>query len=184
MRVERSEILSPEDYEPRRDALRARAMEEKRARRVHLGPVLTFLFENAATMRYQVQEMVRAERLRRPEEIQHEVDTYNEVLGGVGELGCTLLVELSDPAERDARLRAWLDLPGRLYARLADGRKVRPTYDRRQVGEDRLSSVQYLKFPVGGATPVAIGCDLPALAGEVALSDEQRRALEADLRAG
>ena len=184
MRVERSDILSWEEYEPRRDAIRARAMEEKRVRRVHLGPALTFLFENAATMRYQVQEMVRVERLRRPEEIQHEVDTYNEVLGGAGELGCTLLVELPDPAERDARLRAWLDLPGHLYLRLADGRAVRPVHDGRQVGEDRLSSVQYLKFPVGGATPVAVGCDLPALAGEAPLSDEQRRALAADLRAG
>ena len=111
MRVDRSEILSFEEYEPRRGAIRAAAMEEKRVRRVHLGPVLTFLFENAATMRYQVQEMVRAERLRRPEEIQHEVDTYNEVLGGVGELGCSLLVELTDPAERDVKLRAWRGLP-------------------------------------------------------------------------
>ena len=184
MRVDRSEILSFEEYEPRRGAIRAAAMEEKRVRRVHLGPVLTFLFENAATMRYQVQEMVRAERLRKPEEIQHEVDTYNEVLGGVGELGCSLLVELTDPAERDRKLRAWRGLPEHLYARLEDGRKVRPVYDRRQVGEDRLSSVQYLRFPVGGATPVAVGCDLPALAGEVPLTDEQRRALAADLRAG
>jgi hypothetical protein len=183
MKIRTSEILPYDDYELRRDALRARAMEEKRPRRVHVGPVLTFLFENAATIRYQVQEMVRAERMRRPEEIQHEVDTYNELLGGPGELGCSLLVELTDPRERDEKLRAWKGLPAHLYVRLADGRKVRPVFDPRQVGEDRLSSVQYLRFPVGGATPIAVGCDLAPLAGEAALTPAQRAALEADLRA-
>jgi len=182
MKIDRSEILTFEEYEPRREAIRARAMEEKRTRRVHLG-ALTFLFENVVTMRYQVQEMVRAERMRKPEEIQHEVDTYNEVLGSAGELGCSLLIEITDPQERDEKLRAWTGLPEHLYVKLEDGRKVRPVYDRRQVGEDRLSSVQYLKFPVGGANPVAVGCDLPGIAGEVALTAEQRRALETDLRA-
>jgi hypothetical protein len=183
MKIDRAEILPYEEYEARRDAIRARVMEEKRVRRIHLGPALTFLFENASTIRYQVQEMVRVERMRKPEEIQHEVDTYNEVLGGPGELGCSLLIEITDPDERDQKLRAWTGLPEHLYVKLEDGRKVRPVYDRRQVGRDRLSSVQYLKFPVGGAAPVAVGCDLPAIAGEVALTAEQRRALEGDLRA-
>jgi hypothetical protein len=181
MRIERSELLPSEEYEARRAAIRARAMEEKRERRVHLGPALTFLFENEVTMRYQVQEMVRAERMRRPEDVQHEVDTYNEVLGAPGELGCSLLIEIAAPEERDEKLRAWLELPEHVYVKLEDGRKVRPVYDRRQVGEDRLSSVQYLKFPLGGAAPVAVGCDLPSIDAEVALTAGQRRALEADL---
>ncbi len=183
MKIDASEILPFEEYEPRRDLIRARVMEEKRLRRVHVGEALTFLFENATTMRYQVQEMVRAERLQKPEEIRHEVDTYNEVLGAAGELGCSLLIEIAEPKERDEKLRAWLGLPEHLYVKLEDGRRVRPAYDRRQVGEDRLSSVQYLKFPVGGAVPVAVGCDLPDIAAEVALTPEQRRALQADLRA-
>jgi hypothetical protein len=181
MQVTRSEILALEDYEARRPALRAEILDEKRRRRVHAGP-LTFLFENRATVRYQVHEMVRAEGLRREEDIQHELATYNELLGGPGELGCSLLVELTEPAERDRQLRAWRDLPGRLYARLPDGRRVRPTYDARQVGEDRLSSVQYLKFPVGAVAPVAIGSDLPELTVEVGLTAEQRAALAKDLQ--
>jgi hypothetical protein len=183
MNVRRSEILRLEEYDTRREAIRARVLEEKRRRRVHLGP-LTFLFENADTVRYQVQEMVRTERLYREAEIQHEVDTYNELLGGPGELGCSLLIEIVDPAERDAKLRAWRGLPEHLYAKLADGRRVRPVFDARQVGDDRLSSVQYLKFPVGEGAPVALGCDLPALSAEVALTPEQRAALQADLGAG
>ena len=181
MSIQRSEILSLEEYDARRDAIRASVMEEKRRRRVHVGP-LTFLFENRETIRYQVQEMVRAERLYREAEIQHELDTYNELLGGPGELGCSLLIELTDPHERDAKLRAWRGLPAHLYVRLLDGRRVRPLYDPRQVGEDRLSSVQYLKFPVGDGAPVAVGSDLPGLEAETVLAPEQRAALEADLR--
>jgi hypothetical protein len=181
-RVERAEILRLEDYDARRPGIRARVIDEKRRRRVHVGP-LTFLFENADTVRYQVQEMVRAERLYRDEEIQHELDTYNDLLGGPGELGCSLLIELTDPADRDAKLRAWRGLPAHLYARLAGGRRVRPRFDARQVGDDRLSSVQYLKFPVGGEAPVALGCDLPELTLEMPLGPDQRAALQEDLGA-
>jgi hypothetical protein len=182
MRVARSEILGLQEYDARRGEIRASALEAKARRRVHAGP-LTFLFENRETVRYQVQEMARAERLYREEEIQHELETCNELLGGPGELGCSLLIELTDPAERDRKLRAWRGLPARLYAKLADGRKVRASYDARQVGDDRLSSVQYLKFAVGDEAPVAIGCDLDGLAVEAALTPEQRGALQADLAA-
>ena len=91
-KVERTELLGLEAYELRREAIRAEVLEVKRRRRVHVGGVLTFLFENADTVRYQVQEMARVERLFREEELRHELDTYNELLGGPGELGCTLLI--------------------------------------------------------------------------------------------
>ena len=146
-----------------------------------MGGALTFLFENTATIRYQVQEMVRAERMRREPEILHELETYNELLGGPGELGVVLLIEITDPAERDRKLREWLGLLPALYARLEDGTRVRPRFDPRQVGEDRLSSVQYLKFDVGGRSPVALGSDLPAFTVEAVLTEAQRDALREDL---
>jgi uncharacterized protein DUF3501 len=180
-KVQRSDIIPLEQYDARRDEVRASAMKAKAARRVHLGPELTFLFENPETVRYQVQEMARAERLFRPEEIQHELDTYNELLGGPGELGCSLLIEITDPAERDVKLRAWKDLPRHLYAKTTDGRRAPARFDARQIGDDRLSSVQYLKFEVGGEPPLVLGCDLPDLTVEAPLSSEQRAALAADL---
>ena len=182
-RVARAELLGLKEYDEQRDAIRAQVLAVKRARRVHLGDALTFLFENPETVRYQIQEMLRAERLYREPEVLHELETYNELLGGPGELGCTLLVEIAEPAERDRKLRAWLALPDHLYARLPSGRRVRATYDHRQIGSDRLSSVQYLRFAVEGEAPVALGSDLPALTVEVALSPEQRDALAADLAA-
>jgi hypothetical protein len=179
--VRREEIMSLDAYQASREEIRRAILEAKRRRRVSAG-VLTFLFENTATMRYQVQEMARAEHMTREADIQHELETYNELLGAKGELGVSLLIEVPDPAERDRRLREWLELPGHLYLRLEGGEKVRPRFDARQVGTDRLSSVQYLKFDVGGRVPVAAGADLPALAVEALLDPEQRKALEDDLR--
>lgn len=180
-RVQRNELLDWITYDERRPQIRAEMMATKAARRIHLGESLTFLFENTATTRYRIQEMMRAERMVREADIQHELDTYNALLGGPGELAASLLIELDDPAVRAEKLRAWRDLPQRLYAKLADGRRVRPTFDAGQVGDDRLSSVQYLKFEVGGSAPVALGCDHPLLTLEAKLTEEERAVLQEDL---
>lgn len=180
--VPRNEILDWVTYSEQRDALRPAALAAKDARRVSIGDgTLVMLFENQDTVRYQVHEMLRTERIVREADILHELATYNELLGGPGALGCTLLIGIDDPAVRDEKLRAWLDLPQHLYAELPGGRRVRPTFDARQVGEDRLSSVQYLQFDVGGEVPVAVGSDLPELQVRAELSEPQRAALAEDL---
>lgn len=181
--VDRREILDYVSYEERRDEIRRSAMETKALRRIHVGPYLTFLFENRDTVRYQIQEMTRTERMVKEADIQHEIATYNELLGGPGELGCTLLIEIDDPAARAVKLAKWLELPDHLYAKLEDGSKVRAVFDARQVGDKRVSSVQYLRFPLGGRVPVALGSDLddPEVGVEAVLTPEQRAALGADL---
>ena len=182
--IQRTEILDYMTYSERRDTLRPVVLKEKAARRVHLGSYLTFLFENQATIRYQIQEMVLHERLVREADIEHEIETYGELLGGAGELGCTLLIEIDDPAGRDEKLRRWMGLNESLYLRLEDGGEAPAQWDPRQVGDDRLSSVQYLRFDTGGVAPVGIGCrfDDPELALESALDERQRAALSADLQ--
>jgi Protein of unknown function (DUF3501) len=180
--VARGELLDLTAYEKARPRIRERVIEVKAPRRVHLGDFLTFLFENPETVRYQIQEMLRAERIVDEAAIAHELETYNELLGKPGELGCALLIEIDDPAVRDAKLREWLLLPEHLYLVTASGKRVRASYDPRQVGADRLSSVQYLKFDVQGEAPVAVGSDLPGLALEAALGPEQQAALAEDLR--
>src|SRR5207244_11514598 len=94
-----------------RAQFRADVMKAKELRRIHIGEYLTLLFENHLTVRYQIQEMVRAERIVRESDIVYEIDTYNELLGDEGKLGCTLLIEIEDPALRDRKLRAWRHLP-------------------------------------------------------------------------
>jgi hypothetical protein len=180
-KVERSEIVDFATYGDQREAYRKVVLEIKRVRRIHVGEYLTFLFENAETIRYQIQEIMRAERIVREADVANEIATYNGLLGDAGELGCVLLIEIDDKAERDQLLRRWQSLPKHLYVRCADGRKVAARYDAAQVDEEKISSVQYLKFAVGAGVPVAVGCDHPALTADAVLTDEQRAALMLDL---
>lgn len=182
-KVRREHILDLAAYEAERPHSRQQAFAAKSRRRVHLGDHLTFLFENFVTIRYQIQEMLRSEGRSSEQDIEHEIATYNELLGEPGELGCTLLIEIEDPVERDRKLREWLALPEHVYLELAGGDIARAVYDPRQVGADRLSSVQYLKFHCGGSVPVAIGCDLPGMLLSNALTPAQRGALAEDLAA-
>ena len=179
--VRREEIVDFETYRETREAYRTKVLTIKAKRRIHVGAYLTFLFENHETIRYQVQEMMLAERIVKEAEILHELQTYNELLGGPDGLGASLLIEIETEDERNVKLVQWLELPKHLYVKLEDGTKVRATYDARQVGETRLSSVHYLRFPVRGKVPVAIGSDLPALMEETPLTEEQRAALREDL---
>ena len=91
--------------------------------------------------------------------------------------------EIDDPLQRDIVLRKWIDLPQHLYVKDAQGNKYRATFDERQVGETRLSSVQYLKFKCGMVDPVSVGIDKPGLELETELNNEQATALKADLEA-
>lgn len=183
-KVTRDQIVDFQTYDEEvREALRPQVLAAKRLRRIHVGDVLTFLFESPLTVRYQVQEMMRTERIVKEADIRHELETYNELLGGDGELGVTLLIEIDDPVGRAEKLSRWLKLNPTLYLELEDGTRVGPAWDARQVGEGRLSSVQYLRFDTKGRAPVAVGCsfDDPALFDRTVLTAEQRAALQSDL---
>jgi glycerol-3-phosphate dehydrogenase subunit C len=180
-RVQHKEIVDYQTYEETRTELQKQVFPAKAIRRVHVGDYFTFLFENALTVRYQVQEMMRTERIVKAKDILHELETYNAILGDEAELGCTLLIEIDDPGRRAALLRTWLRLPEHIYALLEDGTKVRPDFDTAQRGEERISSVQYLKFAVGEKPPVALGIDHPGIEAETRLTEAQRGALAEDL---
>jgi hypothetical protein len=190
--VQRSEIVDLAAYEAEREGFRARVIEAKQPRRLALGPNMTLLFENRDTVRYQVQEMLRVERITGEAEIGHELATYNELVPAAGELTATLLVEYPDVAERDRKLRELRGLEqGRV--KLFVGREaVTAEFDGRQVGEDRLSSVHYLKFRLSPAARAAfrmeglsggvrLVVDHPAYEAQCVLRPHQVNALAADL---
>jgi hypothetical protein len=180
-KVTRNEIQSRADYEKGREQFRRSVMAQKDSRRVHVGDYLTFLFENHDTVLYQIQEMIRAEGTSSESEIQHEIDTYNELLGDKGEIGCTLLIEIEDAARRPELLARWLNLPDTIYVATAAGKRIPAQFDARQVGEGRISSVQYLKFSVGDQIPVSVGCSHPDINAEARLTTAQTSALLQDL---
>jgi hypothetical protein len=98
------DILDQRAYERERAAFRSTVIAVKKLRRVSVGPVITLMFENRLTMRFQIQEMARAERMSTDEQIQHELDVYNRLLPEAGQLSATLFLELTDEQE----LRHWL----------------------------------------------------------------------------
>jgi hypothetical protein len=150
--VEFSEIKNIAEYELEREALRPAMIALKERRRIRVGSHLTFLFENRQTVRYQIQEMMRIERIVKAADIQHEIATYNELLPAQGELSATLLIEYETPTERDVHLRELLGLDRHIWLEVA-GERSAARFDTRQIGEQRLSSVQYLKFSL---TPAQI----------------------------
>lgn len=185
--VQRADIVDFMTYEDTRDRTRPVALAAKERRRVRLGEHLTFAFENHETLRYQIQEVMRVERLVREADVLAEIDNYNRLLGEPGDLGCVLMIGIADAVERRTLLEQWRQrlLVEHLYVRLGDGSVVRPQFDESQIGDDRLSAVQFLRFPVRGRPPAAIGVDqaasAPLLESEVQLTADQVAALADDL---
>jgi hypothetical protein len=186
------DIVDLRAYERERAEFRRHIIDLKRVRRVSLGPILTILFENTETMRWQVQEMARAERMLRDEQIAHEVDTYNDLIPEAGELSGTLFLELTS----DEQLREWLPrLVGiefhvafelsngsRVYGRASDEDEARLTR------EDTTAAVHYLRFaftPEQVAAfengPVHVIVDHPEYSHRATLDDAQHLSLVADL---
>jgi hypothetical protein len=96
-------------------------------------------------------------------------------------LGCTLLIEVDDKAQRDVLLRQWLALPGHLFLETLSGQRIPAHFDERQIGEQRISSVHYIRFSVGDQVPAAVVCTLPEYSHRVQLAPAQQAALAKDL---
>jgi hypothetical protein len=144
--IELSEIKNIADYELIRQQWRPEVLAIKDRRRIRLGDHITFLFENRDTVRYQIQEMMRIERIVREHDIAHEVETYNELIPATGELSASMLIEYETPAERNVKLRELLGLEKHLWLEVSGAGRTPAIFDQRQIATDRISSVQYVKF--------------------------------------
>jgi len=157
------EIRNLRDYELERGEFRARVIELKKRRRVPLGPLLTLVFENRDTIRFQIQEMVRMERIVEPEKVQEEIDVYNELLPETGEVAATLFIEVTEADKVRSTLDGFvgLDEPGRLLLRIGE-KSYAAVFAAGQSREDRISAVHYVRFPVGGEGRAALEQSAPA----------------------
>jgi hypothetical protein len=153
--VIRQEILGIAEYESVRGPFRARVIDEKKRRRLSIGPHVTVVFENHDTVLLQIQEMLRTERITREAAVQHEIDTYNELIPSRAELSATLMVEIPDPLERDAFLAAAAGIE-RHVSLWADDAPVLAMFDPQRVLPDRASLVLYLKFPLAEPARIAV----------------------------
>jgi hypothetical protein len=144
------DIKNLHDYELERPEFRERIIALKKRRRVSLGPLMTLVFENRDTVRFQIQEMVRIERIVRPDKVQEEVEVYNDLLPRPGEVAATLFVEVTEAEKVQPVLDGLVGLeePGKLVLRV--GERVYPAvFAPGQSREDRISAVHYVRFPLG-----------------------------------
>ncbi len=188
----RDDLMSLEAYSERRAAFRSEVMAHKKNRKVGLGEHATLYFEDRLTIQYQVQEMLRAERIFERDGIQEELDAYNPLIPDGSNLKATFMIEYPDEAERKqalARLvgiedRVWVQAEGheRVYA-IADEDLDRET-------EEKTSSVHFLRFELDDAMVAAlkqgaalhVGVDHPEYEAMVsALPDPVRDSLCGDL---
>ena len=186
------EILPLADYERVRERLRPLFIHEKERRRLHVGSHLTFIFENVQTAWYQIEEMIRAEKMTERDAIQHEIDTYNELIPAAGELAATLLIEYAEPRERDAALARLIGLERHLWLKLGE-KKIAARFDDRQMSDERISAVQFVRFSLDGVDAarllelagkrdVAVEADHPSLAARGEIGGLLAASLAEDLR--
>jgi hypothetical protein len=195
------DIADQRAYERERDDFRRAVIAHKKLRRISVGPVVTLTFESRMTMRFQIQEMARAERMTTDEQIQHELDVYNRLLPGPGELSATLFLELTSEKE----LRTWLPRLVGIERSVvleiggADRRhSVRSVpeheHESQLTRETVTSAVHYVRFPMTpeevaafGVGPVTLLVDHPEYPQGrhgVVLSEATRADLTRDLTEG
>lgn len=180
-------------YERERAEFRPYVMELKRRRRVPVGTLVTFLFENRETMRFQIQEMARVEKLMTDDEIQVELDTYNPMVPGPGQLCATMFLELTS----DEQMREWLpklvNIERSVLVDLPGGESVRAMVDEQHdeglTRDDATAAVHYLRFELTpdqvesfAAGPVTLRIDHPEYLESTELSEAAHAELLTDLR--
>lgn len=143
-------------YAGERDGARSRIIEIKRARRVSIGDRVTVVFENFETIRFQVQEMVFVERITDIDEIREECAVYNALLPGDRELSATLFVEVTDQASIADELNRLIGIDEHVVLSI-DGIEVPARFEPGRTREDRISAVQYVRFPLSGRRFVPSG---------------------------
>ncbi|MGH8235705.1 MAG: DUF3501 family protein [Steroidobacteraceae bacterium] len=144
----RKDLMSLEQYSTARQAFRAKVIEHKRKRSLALGPNATWSFEDQLTMQYQVQEMLRVERIFEAEAIQEELDAYNPLIPDGGNWKATLLLEFPDADERRQRLAQLKGVEDRCWVQVAGFDRVWAIADEdlERENDEKTSSVHFLRF--------------------------------------
>jgi hypothetical protein len=186
--VERSELLSLGAYEGIRDRFRARMLEQKRARYVAIGANMTALFENHDSALFQIQEMLRTERISQEKAILHELETYNELVPGDHELSATIFVEYPEREQRERMLRELSGLETSFFFEVR-GERAELVPDRRGTDSTRTMAVHYVKFVLpeeserslrAGEGPAVLGVEHPAYQARTELSPKTLLSLRDD----
>ncbi len=170
-KIARNSLLSLEDYAKQRPEIRTEAMRLKRIRSVFIGPNMTLQFENEATIRYQVQEMLRIEKTFEEEGIMDELDAYNPLIPDGSNLKCTQMIEFPDEEERKVKLAELVNVENRTYIQIQGFDRVYAIADEdlERANSEKTSSVHFSRFEftadmvaaIKNGAAMAMGSDHP-----------------------
>ncbi len=189
MKIELSDILNIAEYEKARPEYRKRVMELKKHRRIAVGPLMTFVFENRDTVLFQIQEMMRTERLVHDEHIQHEIDVYSHLLPTEDELSATLLIEITEKDKIKPVLDSLVGLTNDSVFFVIGEKEIPASFDEEQSEEGRISAVQYIRWKFDdqdiermrfGEADISIMIRHPNYHHFTRLTDEQRESIVKD----
>ena len=190
--ITRNSLISLEQYARERPAFRARVLAHKRNRSLALGDHLTLIFEDELTIRYQIQEMLRIEKIFEENGINGELDAYNPLVPDGSNFKATMLIEYPDVEERRRMLARLKGIEDRIWVRVEGCEPVRAIADEdlERENEEKTSAVHFLRFELTAemksrlkqGAALAVGTDHPNYAAEVpAVPENLRQSLLADL---
>lgn len=191
-KIELSEVKNIYEYEKIRENFRNYIIDLKKKRRIEVGNRVSLVFENRDTVLFQIQEMMRAERMVDDEEIKFEVDTYNELIPEKNELSATLFIEVDDPQLLRPVLDSFigLDRGNHVYLQIGDKHKIYADFEEGHSKEDRISAVHFIKFKFkpeqiedfkNFQNELRLVIDHPNYKASAIISDETRKELIKDL---
>ena len=190
-RIEPESLMTLESYARERARFRAKVMAHKKDRTVHLGDHVTLLFEDELTMRYQVQEMLHAERIFEEQGIRDELDTYNPLVPDGRNLKATLMIEYPDPDQRREKLKGLIGIESKVWVQVEAHERVWAIADEdlERDDEEKTSAVHFLRFELSEGmaealkqrASLAIGIDHPRYKASVETVPAVRDSLARDL---
>lgn len=189
-KISLDEIQGLERYEQGREQFRRRIIDLKKQRRVSVGDRVTLVFENHDTMLFQVQEMLRAERIVDVDKVRDEIEVYNALVPDPGELSATLLIEITESDRIRDELVRLIGIDEAVRLEIGDRFAIRGQFEPGHSKEDKLSAVQYVRFVfddaaraafVSGTEPVRLVIEHPSYRHAAVLTDPVRASLAQDL---
>ena len=192
MTLTRSDLWSLEEYASRRQAFRAEVIAHKKLRNIALGPHATLYFEDRLTMRYQIQEMLRVERIFEAAEIEEELASYNPLIPDGSNWKATFMIEYGDVEERQVALATMGGIEQTVWVRVGEsGAKVfaHTNEDMERTRDEKAAAVHFMRFELGDSDIASLksgeslfmGIDHESLPGTYEVAADQRTALTADL---
>ena len=192
--MERTDLWSLEEYSVRREAYRAEVMAHKKSRRILLGEHILLMFEDETTIRYQIQEMLRIEKVFEVAGIQDELDAYNPLIPDGDNWKCSMLIQYEDVAERQQRLTELVGVEDKVWLQVGDLPKLYPIADEDmdRSREEKTSAVHFLRYQLSAEHISAVKSGASLSAGvehsafpcaDVTVDDATRASLASDLQA-